>query len=86
MHRILLALLLAVTQYVNPFTGTDEHGHTFPGATCPFGAVQPSPVTGSHSWKYCSGYQFSDRRILGGKRPPRVTTRCSWTVPGCSPA
>ncbi|MFO7972934.1 MAG: hypothetical protein R6U40_14465, partial [Desulfobacterales bacterium] len=27
-------------QYVNPFIGTAAYGHTFPGATLPFGMVQ----------------------------------------------
>lgn len=31
------------TQYVNPFIGTSKMGHTFPGATAPFGMVQLSP-------------------------------------------
>ena len=26
-------------QYLNPFIGTGGHGHTFPGATVPFGTV-----------------------------------------------
>lgn len=29
--------------YVNPFIGTEKMGHTYPGATAPFGAVQLSP-------------------------------------------
>ncbi|MBE0678582.1 MAG: hypothetical protein IH592_07440, partial [Bacteroidales bacterium] len=32
-------------QYVNPFIGTDRMGHTYPGATVPFGMVQLSPDT-----------------------------------------
>ncbi len=32
-------------QYVNPLIGTQKMGHTFPGATVPFGAVQLSPDT-----------------------------------------
>jgi putative alpha-1,2-mannosidase len=35
----------SLTQYVNPFIGTGGHGHTFPGATLPFGMVQLSPDT-----------------------------------------
>ena len=34
-----------LTQYVDPFIGTGGHGHTFPGATVPFGMVQISPDT-----------------------------------------
>ncbi|MCK7537338.1 MAG: hypothetical protein MZV63_43460 [Marinilabiliales bacterium] len=32
-------------KYVNPFIGTDRMGHTYPGATVPFGMVQLSPDT-----------------------------------------
>ena len=28
-----------LTQYVNPFIGTGGHGHTYPGASFPFGMV-----------------------------------------------
>ncbi|WP_255157814.1 hypothetical protein [Siphonobacter sp. BAB-5385] len=31
--------------YVRPLIGTEKMGHTFPGATVPFGAVQLSPDT-----------------------------------------
>ena len=42
---------------VNPFIGTDGHGHTYPGATVPFGMVQLSPDTRiDGSWDGCSGY------------------------------
>ena len=34
-----------LTSYVNPFVGTKNMGHTFPGATSPFGMVQLSPET-----------------------------------------
>lgn len=52
-------------QYVDPFIGTDGHGHTFPGATLPFGMVQLSPDTRKDSWDACSGYHYSDSLILG---------------------
>lgn len=51
--------------YVNPFIGTGGHGHTFPGATLPFGMVQLSPDTRKDSWDGCSGYHYSDDYILG---------------------
>ena len=38
------------TQYVNPFIGAADNGHTFPGATTPFGMIQTSPVTGAFGW------------------------------------
>lgn len=53
-------------QYVNPFIGTGGHGHTFPGATLPFGMVQLSPDTRiDDSWDGCSGYHYSDKTIYG---------------------
>ncbi len=51
--------------YVNPFIGTGGHGHTFPGATLPFGMVQLSPDTRKGTWDGCSGYHYSDSFILG---------------------
>ncbi|MDD3459111.1 MAG: hypothetical protein PHO74_06510, partial [Weeksellaceae bacterium] len=44
------------SQFVNPFIGIGGHGHTFPGATLPFGMVQLSPDTRiDGSWDGCSG-------------------------------
>lgn len=51
-------------------------GHTFPGATVPFGAVQLSPETDTISYelngkyngdvyKYCAGYRYEDKTITG---------------------
>ncbi|HEX2534349.1 MAG TPA: GH92 family glycosyl hydrolase [Chitinophagaceae bacterium] len=65
-----------LTRYVNPFIGTAKMGHTFPGATVPFGAVQLSPDTdtipyemnGRYNkdvYKYCAGYQYDDPTIVG---------------------
>jgi predicted alpha-1,2-mannosidase len=51
--------------YVNPFIGTSGHGHTFPGATMPFGMVQLSPDTRLTGWDGCSGYHYSDNIIYG---------------------
>lgn len=65
------------TQFVNPFIGTSKMGHTFPGATAPFGMVQLSPQTnfeamyledGNYNpktYEYCAGYQYRDTTILG---------------------
>jgi predicted alpha-1,2-mannosidase len=53
-------------QYVNPFIGTGGHGHTYPGATTPFGMVQLSPDTRiDGSWDGCSGYHYSDSVLYG---------------------
>jgi predicted alpha-1,2-mannosidase len=50
---------------VNPFIGTGGHGHTYPGATMPFGMVQLSPDTRLEGWDGCSGYHYSDSVIYG---------------------
>ncbi len=51
--------------YVNPFIGTGGHGHTYPGATMPFGMMQLSPDTRLDGWDGCSGYHYSDDEIYG---------------------
>lgn len=64
------------TQYAKPIIGTEKMGHTFPGATVPFGSVQLSPETdtlpyamnGKYNkdvYKYCAGYQYDDPTIVG---------------------
>jgi predicted alpha-1,2-mannosidase len=54
-------------KFVNPFIGTGGHGHTYPGATAPFGMVQLSPDTrlSMLDWDGCSGYHYSDSLIYG---------------------
>lgn len=54
-----------LTRWVNPFIGTGAHGHTFPGATRPFGMVQLSPDTRIDNWDGSSGYHYSDDIIYG---------------------
>ena len=54
-----------LTQYVDPFIGTAFHGHTYPGATVPFGMIQLSPDNGTSGWDWCSGYHYSDTIIAG---------------------
>ncbi len=53
------------TQFVDPFIGTADHGHTFPGATTPFGMVQLSPNNGVSGWDWCSGYNWIDSTLVG---------------------
>ncbi len=53
------------TQFVDPFIGTANHGHTFPGATLPFGMVQLSPDNGVSGWDWCSGYNWVDSTLVG---------------------
>ncbi len=81
----IIALLMAhvslfaqsgLVQYVKPIIGTQRMGHTFPGATVPFGMVQLSPDTdtipydmdGKYNtdvYQYCAGYQYDDKTIVG---------------------
>lgn len=87
MKHSLLFTLLAISiisfaqedtliNYVNPLVGTQRMGHTYPGATVPFGAVQLSPDTDTISYEengqynprvyeYCAGYQYDDSTIVG---------------------
>jgi predicted alpha-1,2-mannosidase len=51
--------------YVDPFIGTDYHGHVFLGANVPFGAVQLGPTNFMSGWDWCSGYHYSDSLITG---------------------
>lgn len=63
-------------EYVDPFIGTGFHGHTYPGATAPFGAVQLSPDTRRGNWDACSGYHFSDSTLLGFSHTHLSGTGC----------
>src|ERR1700761_75924 len=76
---LFLALLTATTtafaqtpdafKLVDPMIGTGPEGHTFPGATAPFGMVQLSPDTQirpfKQSYKWAAGYRYEDTTILG---------------------
>jgi predicted alpha-1,2-mannosidase len=74
--NVLPQLSDSLTRFVNPFIGTKEMGHTFPGAVAPFGFVQLSPdtdtvpysVDGKYNtevYRYCAGYQYDDPTIVG---------------------
>jgi len=65
-----------LVRYVKPLIGTEKMGHTYPGATVPFGAVQLSPETDTISYekdgkyngdvyRYCAGYKYEDSSIVG---------------------
>jgi predicted alpha-1,2-mannosidase len=78
---LLLSAMMAsaqqnLVQYVKPIIGTSKMGHTYPGATVPFGSVQLSPETDTLSYevngkyngdvyKYCAGYKYEDKTITG---------------------
>src|SRR5438105_3651843 len=66
------------TKHVDPFIGTGGHGHTFPGATLPFGMVQLSPDTRDDgSWDGCGGYHQSDSLLFGFSHTHLSGTGCS---------
>ena len=64
------------TQYVDVFIGAADNGHTFPGATTPFGMIQTSPVTGAVGWRYCSEYMNADSIIWGFTQTHLSGTGC----------
>jgi predicted alpha-1,2-mannosidase len=72
------ALQGGFSRFVDPFIGTGGHGHTFPGATLPFGMIQLSPDTRADgSWDGCSGYHASDKIIYGFSHTHLSGTGCS---------
>jgi predicted alpha-1,2-mannosidase len=77
-NSLSVAQITDYSKYVNPFIGTGGHGHTFPGATVPFGMVQLSPDTRiDGSWDGCSGYHYSDSMIYGFSHTHLSGTGCS---------
>ncbi|MFL6375397.1 MAG: GH92 family glycosyl hydrolase [Pyrinomonadaceae bacterium] len=74
--NVVLGQTADYAQYVNPFIGTERMGHTYPGATVPWGAVQLSPDTDEQphniggkynpeAYRYCAAYQYEDKEIVG---------------------
>lgn len=54
-----------LTQYVDPYIGTGDHGHVFLGANVPFGLVQLGPSNIPQTWDWTSGYHITDSTIIG---------------------
>jgi predicted alpha-1,2-mannosidase len=54
-----------LTDFVDPFIGTDGTGHTSPAASRPFAMVAPGPDNADSGWDYTSGYQYRAPRIIG---------------------
>ena len=83
-HMACLAALLAActsqkenpVDFIDPFIGTGFHGHTYPGATVPFGAVQLSPDTRAGNWDACAGYHYDDSTITGFSHTHLSGTGC----------
>lgn len=76
LQKVSFAQKTDLVKYVKPIIGTQRMGHTYPGATIPFGMVQLSPDTdtvpyeknGRYNpdvYKYCAGYQYDDPSIVG---------------------
>lgn len=63
--------------YVDPFIGTAGHGHTYPGATTPFGFVQLSPDNYRDVWDACSGYHYDQPEIIGFSHTHLSGTGCA---------
>lgn len=66
-----------LTKYVDPLIGTSAHGHTYPGASVPFGGVQLSPDTRHTGWDGCSAYHYSDTIVYGFSHTHLSGTGCS---------
>ena len=78
-------------RWVDPRIATGGHGHCFPGASLPFGAVQLSPDTYNDDWDWCSGYHISDSSIMGFSHTHLSGTGCGdlldfLVMPGTGPA
>jgi predicted alpha-1,2-mannosidase len=54
-----------LSDYIRPFVGTEGEGNTYPGPSAPFGMVQLGPDTDKELWDTASGYEYSDKSILG---------------------
>ncbi len=65
-----------LSQFVDPFIGTDYVGHTHPAAQLPFGMVQVGPDTGTDKWEHCSGYCDADSSIIGFSHTHLSGTGC----------
>lgn len=63
--------------YVDPFIGSDYHGHVFVGASVPFGAVQLGPENFNKGWDWCSGYHYTDTVTKGFSMTHLSGTGCA---------
>jgi predicted alpha-1,2-mannosidase len=74
--QVVNVLAADYTSFVDPFIGTGGHGHTFPGATTPFGMIQLSPDTRVNGWDACGGYYYNDTSINGFSHTHLSGTGC----------
>jgi len=63
-------------EWVDLHIGLGGHGHCFPAATMPFGAVQLGPDTFNAGWDWCSGYNISDTSLMGFSHTHLSGTGC----------
>jgi predicted alpha-1,2-mannosidase len=76
----------SVVDAVEPLLGTNAFGHTYPGASLPFGMVQLSPDTANtpearaknpmYDWDHCAGYHYADPMIVGFSHNHLTGTGC----------
>src|SRR5579863_9869989 len=64
-HRSLSAAEAHLSDYIRPFVGTQGEGNTYPGPSAPFGMIQLGPDTDRDLWDTASGYEYTDKSIMG---------------------
>ncbi|NDV59990.1 GH92 family glycosyl hydrolase [Bacteroides sp. 519] len=64
-NKVVESTPVDLTQYVDPYIGTGDHGHVFLGANVPRGFVQLGPTQPTQGWDWCSGYHYTDSLIAG---------------------
>lgn len=73
----MLGAAQSLTQYVDPYIGTGDHGHVFLGANVPFGMINAGPTQIEEGWDWCSGYHESGSKIIGFAQTHLSGTGCS---------
>ena len=73
-----------LTDYVNPFVGTDGYGNVYPGAQIPFGGIQISPDTDSRFYDAASGYKYNHLTLMGSLRSARISNTIRYDSPNFS--
>ena len=73
----MFALSKGLTDYVDPYIGSGDHGHVFVGANVPQGMVNVGPTQLETGWDWCSGYHYDGKRIVGFAQMHLSGTGCS---------
>lgn len=64
-------------KYVDPYIGSDYHGHVFVGTNVPYGMIQLGPSNIHKGWDWCSGYHYSDSILIGFSHTHLSGTGCT---------